>query len=189
MPFPGFRKKGVVNWNTEKICLLSFQDPFFLQKNNGLQSCWWQYGIHPIVPCMWKAYFWWGEMLIYSCSFQTKSQLETLQSLHNKVLDRFVNEKPLHLLGNNTSSFHIIPEQIWAEMSSTHVQEKLKTGAIIITSTIAPLVSFDRELFADMLGHGDMRYVVPMEGKSLYFTNWKFSFLTNSIIQIGLWMG
>jgi hypothetical protein len=120
---------------------------------------------------MWKAYFWWGEVLIHSCSFQTKQQLETLQSLHNKVLDRFVNEKPLHLLGNNTSLFHIIPEQVWAGMSSTYVQEKLKTGAIIITNTVAPLVSFNRELFADMLGHGDMRYVVLMEGKSLYFTN------------------
>jgi hypothetical protein len=53
-------------------------------------------------------------------------------------------------------------------MSSAQVQEKLKTGAIIIKNEAAPLLSFDRELFADMLGHGDMQYVVPMEGEVLY---------------------
>jgi hypothetical protein len=107
-------------------------------------------------------------VLIFLVLFQTKLQLQTLRSLLNKIQESFVNEKPPHLLGNDNSSFHILMEHVWAGMSSTQVQEKLKTGAITIKNTTAPLFSFDRELFADMLGHGDMRYVVPMEGDGLY---------------------
>jgi hypothetical protein len=107
-------------------------------------------------------------VLIFVVLFQTKPHLQTLQSLLNKIQESFVHEKPPHLLGNGNSSFHILMEHVWAGMSSTQVQEKLETGAIMIKNTTAPLFSFDRELFVDMLGHGNMRYVVPMEGDVLY---------------------
>ncbi|KAF8222029.1 hypothetical protein L208DRAFT_1382035 [Tricholoma matsutake] len=151
MPFPGFRKK----------------DPYLVQED-GLQAQWGQYQIHPIVPCMWKDYFPCGKgLMILVLPFQTKRQLETFQSLHKKVQESFVNEKPPHLLGNDTS-LHILTEHVWVEMSSTQVQEILKTGAITIkNSTTNPLFSFDCELFSDMLGHGDMGYVVLMEDQSL----------------------
>lgn len=105
--------------------------------------------------------------MILALSFQTKTQLETLQSLHEKVQDGFVNDQPPHLLGSNTS-LHILAGHVWAEMTSTQVQEKLKTGVIIIKSATKLLFSFDRELLTDMLGHGDMGYVVSMEGEVSY---------------------
>lgn len=109
-----------------------------------------------------------NEVLIILVLFQTKLQLETLQSLHYKIQKGFVNEKPPHLLENNTSSFHILTENVWSGMSSTQVQERLKISAVIIKSEAVPPFTFDRELLADMLGHGDMQYVVPMEGEILY---------------------
>ena len=109
-----------------------------------------------------------NEVLIILVLFQTKLQLKTLQSLHNKIQKGFVNEKPPHLLGNNTSSFHILTENVWSEMSSIQVQEQLKISAVIIKNEAVPPFTFDRELLADMLGHGDMQYVVPMEGEIFY---------------------
>lgn len=53
-------------------------------------------------------------------------------------------------------------------MSSAHVQQKLRAGVIVIEPDAVEDIAFDRELFLDMLGHGNMRSVVPMEGESLY---------------------
>lgn len=119
--------------------------------------------------------------------FQTQLQLETLQSLHNKIQKGFIDEKPPHLLGNNISSYHILAENDWSRMSSIQVQEKLKISAIIIKNVAAPLLDFDRELLADMLGHGDMQYVIPMEGETSYQVNHSIS--ERLPIQISLWRG
>jgi hypothetical protein len=118
---------------------------------------------------------------------QTKLQLEAFHSLHNRVQEDFVNKMPPHILGNHTSSLHVLPENIWSGMSSIQVQERLKTGAIIIENATAPLFSFDRELFAEMLGHGDLQHVVPMEGELLHQLK-RFIF-DKFYIQISLWKG
>jgi hypothetical protein len=52
-------------------------------------------------------------------------------------------------------------------MSSAQVQESLRKGPIIIENQELPTFSFDRELFSDMLGHGNMHYVVLMEGEAI----------------------
>jgi hypothetical protein len=53
------------------------------------------------------------------------------------------------------------------ELSSASVQEKLKTGPIIIQNQAAPPISFkfNRDLFYDMLGHGNMAHALQIEGE------------------------
>ena len=82
-------------------------------------------------------------------SFKTKSQLKTLKYLHNRVQESFVDGKAPHLLGNNTSSFHIVTHNVWSTMSSAEMQAKLMAGPIIIKDGKIPLVSFDCELFSN----------------------------------------
>ena len=73
---------------------------------------------------------------------------------------------PPHLLGNGKSWVDILLESTWSQMSSAEVQKTLKMHVIIIEPDADKDISFNRELFIDMLGHGNMKYVVPMEGES-----------------------
>lgn len=111
------------------------------------------------------------------------------QSLHKEVQKSFVTESPPHLVGNGQSSVHIIQESSWSGMSSAKVQKKLKTGVVLIKPDVDNNISFDRELFVNMLGHGNMKYVVPMEGESLYsmklFISEKFYIKTNLLLRKG----
>jgi hypothetical protein len=77
-------------------------------------------------------------------------------------------EKPPHMLDTSKSWVYILPERTWSRMSSTNVQRKLRTHGIIIESDTEDDFVFDRELFVNMLGHGNMKYLVSMEGKLLY---------------------
>lgn len=70
-------------------------------------------------------------------------------------------------MGGNTF-VNILTENAWSELSSAPVQEKLKTGPIVIQNQAAPLSSFNKELFYDMLGHGDMAHSLPTEGEVFY---------------------
>lgn len=80
----------------------------------------------------------------------------------------FEDGRPPHLLGNGSSKLNILTERDWSGMSSTHVQEKLKMGPIIIKNGPS-LRDFDLDLFVDMLGHGNMHYAVLMEGEEVFF--------------------
>lgn len=80
----------------------------------------------------------------------------------------FATDLPPHLLDNGQSWVAILAESIWPKMSSAKVQEKLRTGVIVIEPDADKEIRFDRELFVDMMGHGNLNYVVPMEGESLY---------------------
>lgn len=51
-------------------------------------------------------------------------------------------------------------------MSSSEVQERVKMGPIVIKDCGTSSMTFDLELFEDMLGHGNMHYVVLMEGEA-----------------------
>jgi hypothetical protein len=84
------------------------------------------------------------------------------------VQESFVTDTPPHLLHNGQSWVDILSESTWSKMSSAHVQQKLRAGVIVIEPDAVEDIAFDRELFLDMLGHGNMRSVVPMEGESLY---------------------
>jgi hypothetical protein len=114
---------------------------------------------------MYVKYLFSDDPLIILNLFQTQTQLQKLQYLHNRVQESFEGGKPLHLLGNHSSKLNIITEQNWSGMSSTHAQERLKMGPIIIKNSGPSSFNFDLELFADMLGHGNMHYVVLMEGE------------------------
>lgn len=116
--------------------------------------------------------YWLDEVLIIPVFFllQTASQLQALQSLHDRVLESFQADRPPHVLQNGQSWVSISPESTWSKMCTAKVQEKLRTGVIVIEPCADEDIAFDRELFVDMLGHGNMKYAVPMEGESLYRT-------------------
>jgi hypothetical protein len=93
------------------------------------------------------------------------------QSLQERVQKRFEDGKPPHVVGNNSSILTILTDQNWSGMSSAHVQEKLKMGPVFIKNGGPSSMDFGGELLADMLGHGNMQYVVRMEGEIIFFTN------------------
>jgi hypothetical protein len=81
------------------------------------------------------------------------------------VQESFATDTPVQ------SWIDILPESTWSTMSSANVQKKLGTGVVIIEPDVDKDIAFDREIFVDMLGHGNMKYVVPMEGESLMVLN------------------
>jgi hypothetical protein len=109
---------------------------------------------------------------------------------YNNMQKHFINGKPPHLLGEHHLLFTVLTENAWSQMSSAQVQEMLKTCVIIILNDAAPPSSFDRELFVDMLGHGDMQYVVNIEGevfchsRPFMFMNWQ-----SRLVCGGGWQG
>jgi hypothetical protein len=107
------------------------------------------------------------EVLIIFVLSQTKQQLDSFLSHHTRVQESFVNGKPPHLIGDETF-MGIQAERAWTQLSSAQVQEKMKTGPIILFNEAMPSTSFDRELFTDMLGHGNMSSVLPIEGEVFY---------------------
>ena len=125
-----------------------------------------------------------GKVLILDL-LQTKLQMQRLQCLYDKIQRNFVHDKPPHLIGNNQSLFHILTKNIWSGMSSAQVQEILKSSAIVIQNDVEPHFSFGRNLFVEMLGHGDMQFVVDIEGEISCQSQ---PFIFDRIhIQISLW--
>jgi ATP-dependent exoDNAse (exonuclease V) beta subunit len=100
--------------------------------------------------------------------FQTTAQAQKFQSLHNKVAENFVTDTPRHALEDGSSWVSILAERDFSEKSSAEVQETVRTRTIVIQPDADKHIAFDREFFVDTLGHGNMKYVVPMEGESLY---------------------
>jgi hypothetical protein len=133
----------------------------------GLQSRWGLFRIQRELSCKTKGYFLF--FMVYLTGIvlsQTQLQSLKVESLHDGVWKCFVDGKPPHLLEGNFSYLNILTDRDWSEMSSKQSQETITKGPVLIKSCeLKASFSFDLELFFDMLGHGNMKYVVLMEGK------------------------